>query len=124
MEVNYIYIIRDIVQENTGFIINTKSRNRDLVDAKKIFSLLSRKKTKSGFREIGEVLGLNHATVMHHCRTAENLLDYDPVFSKKYFRCLNDLPPEVNIAEYREMYRIHLNKARHYGKLIREHKKT
>ena len=62
-----------------------KSRIREVVDAKKIFCLIAFYEVK-GFRyvKVGKFLNMNHATIVHHVKSAKDLLNYDPYFRENY----------------------------------------
>ena len=58
--------------------IQTKSRRRDVVQARQIAMYLARKYTRHSLTAIGEMIGnRDHATVLHACKTVGNLLDID-----------------------------------------------
>lgn len=87
-----------------------KSRNREIVDAKKIFCLMAFNNLQNfKYIDIAIYCGVNHATIIYHVNTARDLLKYDPFFKKKYekiemeFFILNkdilesDLLSEINL---------------------------
>ncbi len=58
--------------------IQTKSRKREVVQARQIAMYLARKYTKNSLSLIGEQIGnRDHATVLHACKTITDLLDID-----------------------------------------------
>jgi len=58
--------------------IQTKSRKREVVQARQIAMYLARKYTKNSLSSIGEQIGnRDHATVLHACKTITDLLDID-----------------------------------------------
>ncbi len=58
--------------------IQTKSRKREVVQARQIAMYLARKHTKNSLSSIGEQIGnRDHATVLHACKTITDLLDID-----------------------------------------------
>ncbi|MCH9838680.1 hypothetical protein K0U83_23655 [bacterium] len=61
-------------------------RRREYVDARVVFSALLHEQGM-GPSAIGEVLGRNHATIIHYLRKFEALLETDKVFRKKYVKC-------------------------------------
>ena len=59
----------------------TKSRKRELVQARQVSMYFAKQKTKESLREIGlEVGGKDHATVLYACKHVNNLLDTDRNF--------------------------------------------
>ncbi len=61
--------------------INSKTRKREIVQARQIAMYFSKKFTKSSLATIGVHCGnKDHATVLHACRTINNLIDTDKQF--------------------------------------------
>lgn len=61
--------------------IQTKSRRREVVQARQIAMYLSRKYTKNSLSSIGEQIGnRDHATVLYACNAVNDLLKYDKSF--------------------------------------------
>jgi chromosomal replication initiator protein len=61
--------------------INSKTRKREIVQARQIAMYFSKKFTKSSLATIGIHCGnKDHATVLHACRTINNLIDTDKQF--------------------------------------------
>ncbi|RLD63257.1 MAG: chromosomal replication initiator protein DnaA [Bacteroidetes bacterium] len=62
-------------------MINSKTRKREIVQARQIAMFFSKKFTKSSLATIGIHCGnKDHATVLHACRTVNNLVDTDKQF--------------------------------------------
>jgi len=62
-------------------VVNSKTRKREIVQARQIAMYFSKKYTKSSLATIGIHCGnKDHATVLHACRTVNNLLDTDKQF--------------------------------------------
>ena len=58
--------------------IQTSSRKREVVQARQVAMYLARKHTKNSLASIGAQIGnRNHATVLHACKTVEDLIDID-----------------------------------------------
>lgn len=61
--------------------INSRTRKRDVVQARQLAMYFSKKHTKSSLANIGLHCGnKDHATVLHACRTVNNLLETDKRF--------------------------------------------
>lgn len=61
--------------------LNSKSRKRDIVQARQLAMFFSKEMTKASLATIGLHCGnKDHATVLHACRTVSNLLETDRVF--------------------------------------------
>jgi len=61
-----------------------RTRKMIIVDARKLVSKILRDRNYT-FSAIGGMLGnLNHASIIHYCRSAENLITTDNVFRTSY----------------------------------------
>ncbi len=62
-------------------LINSRTRKREIVQARQIAMFFSKKYTKSSLATIGIHCGnKDHATVLHACRTVNNLIETDKQF--------------------------------------------
>ncbi|MCX6233850.1 MAG: chromosomal replication initiator protein DnaA [Bacteroidetes bacterium] len=62
-------------------MINSKTRKREIVQARQLAMFFSKKHTKSSLATIGLHCGnKDHATVLHACRTVNNLIETDKQF--------------------------------------------
>ena len=69
-----------IVSETSGIpaeLILKKNRTRKYLIPRQIFTYLLRKRLKMTLKEIGDVLGSDHTTVIHSCQKVETLLEVD-----------------------------------------------
>jgi chromosomal replication initiator protein len=63
-------------------MIVSKTRKREIVQARQLAMFFSKKYTKSSLATIGLHCGnKDHATVLHACKTVSNLVDTDKQFS-------------------------------------------
>ena len=66
--------------------IKSTSRKRRIVDARRLCCSYLREKGWT-YDMIAENIGYkNHATVLHHCRRSEELLNYDPEYHRKQLK--------------------------------------
>jgi chromosomal replication initiator protein len=83
-KVNTVEKIRDVVCEYFSLsidAISTKSRKREVVQARQIAMYLSKQLTKSSLASIGNTIGQrDHATVLHACKIVNDLMDCDKNF--------------------------------------------
>ncbi|ADQ78163.1 chromosomal replication initiator protein DnaA [Paludibacter propionicigenes WB4] len=83
-KVNTVEKIRDVVCEYFSLsidAISTKSRKREVVQARQIAMYLSKQLTKSSLSSIGNTIGQrDHATVLHACKIVNDLMDSDKNF--------------------------------------------
>lgn len=74
--------------------INSKTRKREIVQARQLAMYFAKKHTKSSLAHIGLHCGdKDHATVLHACRTVNNLLETDKQF-KVY---VDDIEKKIKI---------------------------
>lgn len=85
--VNKDITIEEIVQKVCSHFgmeesaIHTKSRKRELVQARQIAMYLAKKHTDNSTAKIGLIIGKkDHATVLHACKMIENQAEVDKVF--------------------------------------------
>lgn len=65
-------------------VLQTKTRKREIVQARQIAMFFSKSLTKSSLSTIGSVIGSkDHATVLHACKTVNNLMDTDKRFKSQ-----------------------------------------
>ena len=65
------------------------NRRRDLVDARKIMSVLLRNVYKLTFSKIGAILQRDHTTMLHYYRDHENLMETDRDYKHFYNTALS-----------------------------------
>jgi chromosomal replication initiation ATPase DnaA len=53
------------------------------------------KPLRYSLREIGEMTGCDHATVLHSCKTSENLIQTDKIYRAKFEAVMSKLPRYV-----------------------------
>ena len=62
-------------------IMQSKTRKREIVQARQVSMFFSKNMTKSSLASIGaQIGGKDHATVLHACKTVNNLIDTDKHF--------------------------------------------
>lgn len=77
------------------------SRVQNLSFARHAYCLMVRKFTKLTLKDIGKLLGnRDHATVVHSCRTADNLIQYDEHFRQMYDEALELLIDECGLLAH------------------------
>jgi len=78
--------IQQIIADYFGLDIeslHSKTRKRNVVQARQLAMFFSKKYTKNSFSTIGSQIGQrDHATVLHACKTVENLIETDRAFKK------------------------------------------
>ncbi len=85
--------IQKVVSEYFKLDIDTlqsKSRKRNIVQARQLAMYFAKKYTKASLSNIGAQIGdRDHATVLHACKTVSNLLETDKQF-KAYYEEINN----------------------------------
>lgn len=75
-------------------LLKSKTRKREVVQARQIAMYFSKKMTKSSLANIGmHCGGKDHATVLHACKTVNNLIDTD----KRFRGYIDDLKKKISI---------------------------
>jgi chromosomal replication initiator protein len=74
--------------------MKSKTRKREVVQARQIAMYFSKSLTKSSLANIGmHCGGKDHATVLHACRTVNNLMDTD----KKFRSYIEELEKKISV---------------------------
>ena len=79
-----LQLIKLTVETYFGCTLNVRSRERHIVDARKIYFSLCREFTKSSLMLIGRSMNRDHATAMHNIKSCNDLRKTDPEFNEKY----------------------------------------
>lgn len=75
-------------------LLKSKTRKREVVQARQIAMFFAKKMTKSSLANIGmHCGGKDHATVLHACKTVNNLIDTD----KRFRSYISDLEKKISI---------------------------
>ena len=75
-------------------LIKSKTRKREVVQARQISMFFSKKLTNSSLSVIGKHFGnRDHSTVIHACQTVNDLVETD----KEYSNLMNELQKIINI---------------------------
>lgn len=72
-------------------LLKSKTRIREIVEARMAVSYYKRTVLGYTFVQIGDSLNINHATVVHAVKTASDLLETDKLFRMKYEKLLEGL---------------------------------
>ncbi len=76
-------------------VLKSKTRKREIVQARQIAMYFAKQLTKSSLATIGmHCGGKDHATVLHACRTVNNLMDTD----KKFRHYIQELDKKINLS--------------------------
>lgn len=96
---NTIEKIRDIVCEYFSLsvdAISTRSRKREVVQARQIAMYLSKQYTKNSLSSIGVVIGRrDHATVLHACKIVNDLMETDKAFRT----CVKEIEAKLKMTK-------------------------
>jgi chromosomal replication initiator protein len=65
-------------------MLQSRTRKREIVQARQVAMYFSKSLTKSSLAKIGaQIGGKDHATVLHACKTVNNLMDTDKHFKSQ-----------------------------------------
>ena len=94
VSIDYIQkIVSDYFQMDVD-TLQSKTRKRHIVQARQLAMFFSKKLTKASLASIGSQIGKrDHATVLHACKTVDNLSSTDKQF-KKY---VEDLTKKLSV---------------------------
>ena len=80
------------IHEVTGInIIQNDSRKSDVVDAKRMYSLLAILRTKETSSSIGAYIGRNRSLISHHKKKGRDYLETDKKFKILYKKCIEKI---------------------------------
>jgi hypothetical protein len=80
-------VLRNLIIKHFNIDVINKSRVRDIVDCKKIFTLIAFKEVKGfTYTPVSKYLGLTHASLIHHVKSAKDLYQYDARFREMYLQ--------------------------------------
>ena len=105
------HVIKDQLKED----VNEVGRKRLLIEARFIYFYILREKEKMVYKDIGDTVSMNHASVLHGFKKAEFWLEIDHEFRDKYLMVLAVYNREVyGIEKERETNELRdkLNKER------------
>tara|TARA_R110001592_G_scaffold60027_1_gene182483 strand:- start:284 stop:679 length:396 start_codon:yes stop_codon:yes gene_type:complete len=78
-------ILRNLIIKNFNVDPLDKNRARNIVDAKKVFTLIAFNEINGfSYTPVSRYMGYHHATLIHHLKTARDLLEYDLKFKEMY----------------------------------------
>lgn len=96
-DLNYAIKIINKSKEIFGLDILKNTRKREFADIRMITAHIIKNHTKLSLKEIGKILGKDHASVVHYCKTTEILLKNNSQFKEKYRQLANENP--ITIAD-------------------------
>jgi hypothetical protein len=123
---DYLKHLTDIIELKLGVnLLENHTRQRDVVDARRLYCDLAKTLSKYTFNDIGKHINKNHATVIHLCKTSNDLKATDKEYLRKHeliYENIERLPLRITLEE---AHSYHLQKVRYYkGELNRLQKKT
>lgn len=86
-----LFKLKELVESFYGFSLSEKGRQRDFVYAKKVYCYLCKSQGYT-FQSIGDVLEMNHATVIHHYNSISVVHDSDREILSKCIEIWESIP--------------------------------
>jgi len=94
ISINYIQKVVSGYFNMSSDMLQSKTRKREIVQARQIAMYFSKTLTKSSLASIGaQIGGKDHATVLHACKTINNLMDTD----KRFKNQISDIEKKLKI---------------------------
>lgn len=93
----------------TGVNILEKTNVREVADAVKIYSYMARKFTRNGFKDIGDVINRNHATILIAKNAYTDLYNGDKEFRSKADKCMSKYFAEEGSEQPKVLAIEHIN---------------
>ena len=83
---NFCLLVAHEIRSMVGIdpFCETKYRGLQYVQARQLFLVMMVNHTKRTYESIGKILGKDHATVIHACKTIQNMIDTDKRFKAMY----------------------------------------
>jgi len=69
--------------------LQSKNRLKQIVDARKIYAVLTKEYTGTTLSNIGRALKKHHASIIHYYREHESQMKYDAEYREKFVNCSN-----------------------------------
>lgn len=79
-----------------GVNVLEKTRKRETCDARQLVCYILRTNTELSTTKIGELLNINHATVLHSVTQTETLLKSDKKYRRKYQPFVDEFKDKLN----------------------------
>lgn len=76
-----------------------KSRKREVVEVRVIYSKLAKQNTYFSLEDIGDIINRDHATIIYYVRTHDNLINRDEKYTKKWRECRRIVMPLKDIQK-------------------------
>jgi chromosomal replication initiation ATPase DnaA len=85
---SFVQRLREMIQKETSIdmLSKTRYRGRKYVEARQLFTTFMVRHTKRTLQDIGDMVGRDHATVLHSVKVINNMCDTDSKFKAMYNR--------------------------------------
>ena len=99
----------------------SKSRERYIVDNRRIAFVICRDILELGWSKIAREFNLNHASIIHHYKKHKDLMAYDEYYKNKYNDILEVFKLQIDYVEPRELIREIVNiKKQRYNEYLKQ----
>ena len=83
--------------------LETKTRLRYIVDARRMVFAVARTLLGMSYMEIAKRFDMNHASIIHHVKQHKNFIKYDVFYTEKYNTILELFKNEIGFVNTNEL---------------------
>lgn len=99
----------------------SKSRKRHIVDNRRMAFAICKDILELKWTEIANAFKLNHASIIHHYRKHQDLMDFDDYYSDKYQDLLEFFKLQIDYVEPKELIQEIVNiKKKRYNDYLKQ----
>ena len=99
----------------------SKSRERYIVDNRRMAFVICRDILELGWSKIAREFNLNHASIIHHYKKHKDLMAYDEYYKNKYNDILEVFKLQIDYVEPKELIREIVNiKKQRYNEYLKQ----
>lgn len=91
----------DVLEINIKDVMGS-SRLGDIIQVRRMYAALARKYSSMSYNQIGMVIKKDHATIMHHCKISDNLLETCKKYRKDFAYVETLAVPSARLEEERQ----------------------
>lgn len=101
--------LKKLIEETFDVKIDTSTRRREIVDLRRVFSIICVEYYLLTHQKTGELMNKDHSSVTHHIKTGNALLKFDSVFRKLFSEIKSKAPNPDDIEIQKAYHRAEIN---------------